>query len=54
MVADSGTNVGGSAQLLSELAALRQLHRDAVDSSLLAISHDRVDDRLASTFTCPN
>jgi hypothetical protein len=46
-------NVGGSAQLLSELAALRQLHRAAVNNLLLAIEEDRVEDYLAS-FTCPN
>jgi len=47
-------NVGGSAQLLTELAALRQQHRAAVDSLLLAIEEDRVDEYLATTFTCPN
>jgi hypothetical protein len=47
-------NVGGSAQLLIELAALRQQHRAAVDSLLLAIEEDRVDEYLARTFTCPN
>jgi hypothetical protein len=46
-------NVGDSAQLLSELAALRQLHRAAVNNLLLAIEEDRVEDYLAS-FTCPN
>ena len=47
-------NVGGSPQLLIELAALRQQHRAAVDSLLLAIEEDRVDEYLATTFTCPN
>jgi hypothetical protein len=47
-------NVGGSAQLLRELVALRRQHRTAVDSLLLAIEEDRVDDYLARTFTCPN
>jgi hypothetical protein len=46
-------NVGGSAQLLSELAALRQQHRAAVDGLLLAIEEHRVEDYLGS-FTCPN
>ena len=46
-------NVGSSAQLLIELAALRQLHRAAVDALLLAIEERRVEDYLAS-FTCPN
>jgi hypothetical protein len=47
-------NIGGSAQLLTELAALRRQHRAAVDSLLLAIEEDRVDEYLATTFTCPN
>lgn len=47
-------NVGGTAQLLSELAALRQQHRAAVDSLLLAIEEDRVDEYLATQFACPN
>ena len=47
-------NVGGSAQLRIELAALRQKHRAAVDSLLLAIEEDRVDAYLTTTFTCPN
>ena len=47
-------NVGGSAQLLSELAALRQQHLAAVDSLLEAIEEDRVEDYLATQFTCPN
>ena len=46
-------NVGGSAQLESELAGLRLLHRAVVDSLLLAIEEDRVDDYLTA-FTCPN
>jgi hypothetical protein len=45
-------NVGGSAQLLKELAALQWLHRAAVHSLLLAIAEERVEDYLAS-FTCP-
>jgi archaellum component FlaF (FlaF/FlaG flagellin family) len=47
-------NVGGSAQLLSELAALRQRHRDAVTSLLAAIAEDSVEEYLATQFTCPN
>lgn len=46
-------NVGASAQLLIELAALRQQHRDAVDCLWLAIAEDRVDEYLTTTFTCP-
>jgi hypothetical protein len=45
-------NVGGSAQLLKELAALQWLPRAAVHSLLLAIAEERVEDYLAS-FTCP-
>ena len=47
-------NVGGSAQLLSELAALRQRHRTAVASLLEAIEEDGVEEYLATQFTCPN
>jgi hypothetical protein len=46
-------NVGTSAQLLTELAALRQRHRDAVTSLLAAIEEDGVEEFLAQ-FTCPN
>ena len=45
-------NVGGSAQLLSELADLRQLHRAEVDRLLLAIDQGRVADYLATPLTC--
>jgi hypothetical protein len=47
-------NVGASAQLLTELTALRQQHRAAVDSLLLAIEEERVDEYLTTTFTCSN
>ena len=46
-------NVGGSAQLLSELAALRQQHLAAVTSLLEAIEGGRVEQYLATEFTCP-
>jgi hypothetical protein len=45
-------NVGGSAQLLSELADLRQLHRAEVDRLVLAIGQGRVADYLATPLTC--
>ena len=47
-------NVGGSAQLLSELATLRQRHLSAVLSLLDAINRDRVDVYLAARFKCPD
>jgi hypothetical protein len=47
-------NVGGSAQLLSELAALRLRHRTAVTSLLEAIEGGDVEEYLATQFTCPN
>jgi hypothetical protein len=47
-------NIGTSAPLRTELAVLRQRHRDAVDSLLLAIAEDRVDLYLTTQFTCPN
>jgi hypothetical protein len=46
-------NVGGSAQLLSELAALRQQHLAAVASLLEAIEGEDLEEYVA-TFTCPN
>ena len=46
-------NVGGSAQLLTELAALRQRHLDAVARLLEAIEEDGVEEYLATQFTCP-
>ena len=47
-------NVGGSPQLLTELAALRQRHLTAVASLLEAIAGNRVDAYLDHGFTCPN
>lgn len=47
-------NVGGSAQLLSELAALRQQHLAAVASLLEAIGAGEDLEEYVATFTCPN
>ena len=47
-------NVGGSAQLLTELAALRQRHLLAVARLLEAIEEDGVEEYLATQFTCQN
>jgi hypothetical protein len=47
-------NVGGSAPLRRELAALRQRHLDAVESLLAAIGNGDVEDYLDSQFRCPN
>src|SRR5262245_43776703 len=47
-------NVGSSAQLQSELAALRQQHLVAVASLLDAIGQNRVEDYLATQFSCPH
>jgi hypothetical protein len=47
-------NVGGSAQLLSELLVLRQLHLTAVASLLDAIEEGDVEKFLATQFTCAN
>jgi hypothetical protein len=47
-------NVRRSAQLLSELAALRQRHLSAVASLLEAIEANRVEQYLATQFACPN
>jgi hypothetical protein len=46
-------NVGGTPQLLSELAALRQKHLTAVANLLNAIAGNRVDAYLDHGFTCP-
>ena len=46
-------NIGSSPQLRSDLAALRQLHLDAVASLLGAIEAGQVEEYLASQFTCP-
>lgn len=47
-------NVGGTTQLESELAALRLQHLTAVSSLLQAIAQGRVEQYLATQFTCPN
>jgi len=47
-------NVGGSDELRSELADLRQRHLDAVTRLLEAIEEDDVEEYLATGFTCPN
>jgi len=47
-------NVGGTPQLLGELAALRQKHLRAVDDLLNAIERNRVDTYLDHGFRCPN
>ena len=47
-------NIGGSAQLVTELAALRQQHLAAVASLLEAIQDGRVEQYLATQFTCPD
>ena len=46
-------NVGGSSQLRSELAALREKHLVAVESLLEAIADNRVEQYLAHQFRCP-
>jgi hypothetical protein len=47
-------NVGGTSQLLTELAALRQKHLAAVRNLLQAIADDRVETYLRHQFRCPN
>jgi hypothetical protein len=47
-------NVGGTAQLLNELAALRQKHLAAVANLLEAIARNRVETYLNHQFSCPN
>jgi hypothetical protein len=47
-------NVGGPAQLRTELAVLRQRHLDAVTSLLNAIDRGHVEVYLAAQFRCPN
>jgi hypothetical protein len=47
-------NIGGTPQLLDELALLRQHHLTAVRTLLDAIIRDRVDAYLARGFRCPN
>jgi hypothetical protein len=47
-------NVGGTSELESELAVLRQQHLRAVANLLRAIARDRVDVYLDHEFRCPN
>jgi hypothetical protein len=47
-------NIGGTTQLLNELAALRQKHLTAVANLLEAIRRNRVDAYLTHGFSCPN
>lgn len=47
-------NIGGTSQLLTELAALRQKHLAAVANLLEAIVDDRVKTYLGHQFNCPN
>src|SRR5262245_60372797 len=47
-------NVGGSAQLLSELAALRQQHLAAVESLLEALAGEEDIEKFVAKFRCPN
>jgi hypothetical protein len=47
-------NVGSSEQLRDDLADLQEQHMVAVRSLLLAIEEDRVEEYLATQFTCPN
>jgi hypothetical protein len=46
-------NIGGTPQLLSELAVLRQKHLIAVENLLGAIARNRVDAYLDHGFRCP-
>jgi len=46
-------NVGESPRLRSELAALRERHLDAVALLREAIDEGRVEEYLATQFTCP-
>lgn len=47
-------NIGGTSQLLNELAALRQKHLVAVANLLKAIAENRVERYLSRQFSCPN
>jgi len=47
-------NVGGSAQLLNELADLRQQHLDAVASLLEALAGEEDIEKFVAKFKCPN
>jgi hypothetical protein len=47
-------NIGGTPELLNELAGLRQTHLTAVANLLEAIAEDRVERYLKRQFSCPN
>jgi len=47
-------NIGGTPQLLNELAVLRQEHLTAVGNLLRAIMENRVEAYLDLDFSCPN
>ena len=47
-------NIGGTSQLLTELAALRQKHLTAVANLLEAIADNRVEKYLSHQFSCAN
>jgi hypothetical protein len=47
-------NIGGTSQLLNELAGLRQKHMTAVANLLEAIARNRVERYLDHQFRCPN
>jgi hypothetical protein len=47
-------NIGGTPQLLAELAVLRQKHLTAVGNLLEAIARNRVGNYLDHRFSCPN
>lgn len=47
-------NIGGTPELLDELAVLRQKHLTAVENLLKAIVRNRVDTYLDHQFRCPN
>ena len=48
------SNIGGTPQLLGELAVLRQKHLTAVGNLLNAIAENRVKQYLKNGFSCPN
>jgi hypothetical protein len=47
-------NIGNSAPLLDDLAALRQQHLDAVTALIQAIDRGNVEAYLTRHFHCPN
>ena len=47
-------NIGGTPQLVTELAVLRQRHLTAIDELLEAIVDDRVEKYLDHGFRCPD